>query len=63
MNIYLVPQTIYLTSHGESLNNLVGRIGEDSDLSDRGEQFVTTLAYLINKENIPGEEAGWVNIK
>ena len=58
MNIHLVPRTIYLTRHGESLNNLAGRIGGDSDLSARGEQFVTALADLINKENIPGEESG-----
>ena len=56
MNIHLVPRTIYLTRHGESLNNLAGRIGGDSDLSSRGEQFVTALADLINKENIPGKE-------
>lgn len=43
-----------MTRHGESLNNLAGRIGGDSDLSSRGEQFVTALANLINKENIPG---------
>ena len=62
MNIHLVPRTIYLTRHGESLNNLLGKIGGDSDLSQRGEQYVTALADLINKENIPGDGSGCNNI-
>lgn len=32
MNIHIVPRTIYLTRHGESEQNLEGRIGGDSDL-------------------------------
>ena len=56
MNIHLVPRTIYLTRHGESLNNLAGKIGGDSELSQRGKLFVTALADLINKENIAGWE-------
>lgn len=32
MNIHIVPRTIYLTRHGESEQNLEGRIGGDADL-------------------------------
>jgi len=54
MNIHLVPRTIYLTRHGESINNVAGKIGGDSDLSDHGMQFADALAELINRKKIPG---------
>lgn len=38
MNIHVTPRTIYLCRHGESDLNLVGRIGGDSGLSQRGSQ-------------------------
>jgi len=41
MNIHIVPRTIYLTRHGESLMNLEGRIGGDSDLSKRGHEYAS----------------------
>lgn len=36
MNIHVTPRSIYLCRHGESELNLVGRIGGDSGLSERG---------------------------
>ncbi|CAK6984638.1 -phosphofructo-2-kinase/fructose-2%2C6-bisphosphatase, partial [Scomber scombrus] len=36
MNIHVTPRSIYLSRHGESELNLVGRIGGDSGLSSRG---------------------------
>ncbi|KAK6269269.1 hypothetical protein J4Q44_G00394140, partial [Coregonus suidteri] len=36
MNIHVAPRSIYLTRHGESELNLVGRIGGDSGLGPRG---------------------------
>merc|ERR1719228_3217456 len=53
MNIHITPRTIYLTRHGESENNLVGKIGGDSDLSIRGQQYSTALSEFINKQDIP----------
>ena len=41
-------RTIYLSRHGESENNLFGRIGGDADLSSRGEQYARALGYYIN---------------
>jgi 6-phosphofructo-2-kinase/fructose-2,6-biphosphatase 2 len=55
MNIHLVPRTLYFSRHGESINNVVGKIGGDSELSNRGEKYVTALADLINEKNIQGE--------
>lgn len=36
MNIHVTPRSIYLSRHGESELNLLGRIGGDSDLSSQG---------------------------
>lgn len=52
MNIHIVPRTIYLTRHGESLMNLDSRIGGDSDLSDRGREYAKALANFITSQDI-----------
>lgn len=52
MNIHIVPRTIYLTRHGESLMNLESRIGGDSDLSERGHEYGKALADYISNQNI-----------
>lgn len=52
MNIHIVPRTIYLTRHGESLMNLEGRIGGDSDLTERGREYSKALADYIADQNI-----------
>jgi len=54
MNIHITPRTIYLSRHGESLHNTVGRIGGDTDLSPRGAQYAEKLSEFINNQNIPG---------
>lgn len=38
MNIHVQPRTIYLCRHGESTDNMEGRLGGDSGLSVRGRQ-------------------------
>ncbi|KAL8569435.1 6-phosphofructo-2-kinase/fructose-2,6-bisphosphatase 4 [Nucella lapillus] len=53
MNIHVLPRTIYLTRHGESNMNLQGRIGGDSDLSDRGWSYAEALGRFVEEENIP----------
>merc|ERR1719187_1893163 len=54
MNIHITPRTIYLSRHGESMHNTVGKIGGDTDLSPRGAQYAKKLSEFINKQNIPG---------
>lgn len=46
MNIHVTPRSIYLSRHGESELNLLGRIGGDSDLSSQG-QKVILKAYTL----------------
>ncbi|XP_066065004.1 6-phosphofructo-2-kinase/fructose-2,6-bisphosphatase isoform X1 [Chamaea fasciata] len=52
MNIHVTPRAIYLSRHGESQLNLRGRIGGDSGLSPRGQQYAQALAQFIRSQNI-----------
>lgn len=38
--------------HGESKQNLQGRIGGDSDLSERGEKYAAALGAYITEQNV-----------
>ncbi|XP_059477175.1 6-phosphofructo-2-kinase/fructose-2,6-bisphosphatase-like isoform X2 [Neocloeon triangulifer] len=46
-------RTIYFSRHGESENNVLGRIGGDTDLSPRGHCYARTLGREINSMEIP----------
>ncbi|MEE6502768.1 hypothetical protein FKM82_004631, partial [Ascaphus truei] len=52
MNIHVTPRSIYLCRHGESELNISGRIGGDSGLSSRGQEFAKYLATFIHGQNI-----------
>ncbi|XP_030623853.1 6-phosphofructo-2-kinase/fructose-2,6-bisphosphatase 1 isoform X2 [Chanos chanos] len=52
MNIHVTPRSIYLSRHGESELNLLGRIGGDSGLSSQGKKYASTLAEFIRSQNI-----------
>ncbi|XP_055337675.1 6-phosphofructo-2-kinase/fructose-2,6-bisphosphatase-like isoform X2 [Paramacrobiotus metropolitanus] len=54
MNIHITHRTIYLTRHGESEHNLIGVLGGDSDLSERGMEYARKLGDFVKQENIPG---------
>jgi len=54
MNVHITPRTIYLTRHGESEHNRLGKIGGDSDISERGKQYSLALSYFFNHQTIPG---------
>lgn len=49
MNLHLVDRPILLTRHGESMYNVVDRIGGDSDLSPDGQRYARALAGLIDE--------------
>ena len=44
MNIHVTPRSIFLSRHGESELNLLGRIGGDSGLSPRGQNVCASPA-------------------
>lgn len=50
MNFNLAPRQIWLTRHGESVDNVNGRIGGDSPLSPAGIRYAKALAAFIASE-------------
>uniref|UniRef100_A0A8C5HLR3 6-phosphofructo-2-kinase domain-containing protein n=1 Tax=Gouania willdenowi TaxID=441366 RepID=A0A8C5HLR3_GOUWI len=52
MNIHVTPRSIYLSRHGESELNLVGRIGGDTGLSPRGAQYACALEKYVREQSI-----------
>lgn len=52
MNIHVTPRSIYLSRHGESELNLMGRIGGDSGLSPRGKQYAHELGNFVKSQKI-----------
>ncbi|CAI8585882.1 unnamed protein product [Vicia faba] len=49
MNTHLTPRPILLTRHGESQDNVRGRIGGDPALSEAGELYRQKLAKFVGK--------------
>lgn len=47
LNFNLAERQIWITRHGESVDNLSGRIGGDSHLTKRGRQFARALARFL----------------
>jgi len=45
-------RTIYLSRHGESLNNLFGKIGGDAELSQRGWQYAEALVGFFGSRPV-----------
>ncbi|XP_061827413.1 6-phosphofructo-2-kinase/fructose-2,6-bisphosphatase 1 [Nerophis lumbriciformis] len=52
MNIHVTPRSIYLSRHGESEFNLLGRIGGDSGLSTSGQEYAVALKNFIQSQTI-----------
>ncbi|ODV65156.1 6PF2K-domain-containing protein [Hyphopichia burtonii NRRL Y-1933] len=48
LNFNLCERQIWITRHGESVDNLSGRIGGDSHLTKRGQKFSKTLANFMD---------------
>jgi broad specificity phosphatase PhoE len=51
MNLHTLPRIFYLTRHGQSEYNLLGKIGGDSGLTAAGKEYARRLAGFA-KENI-----------
>lgn len=48
LNFNLCERQIWLTRHGESIDNLSGRIGGDSGLTKRGQRFAKSLSRFLS---------------
>ena len=55
MNLRAEPHDFYLTRHGQSEYNAVGRIGGDSGLSSHGDKYAQILAEWV-EENVTREK-------
>ncbi|CAG8467704.1 5224_t:CDS:2 [Ambispora gerdemannii] len=54
MNLHILPRSIFFTRHGESMFNLMSKIGGDSELSPRGRQYAHELPKVI--QNYLGDQ-------
>ncbi|KAJ3220016.1 Fructose-2,6-bisphosphatase [Dinochytrium kinnereticum] len=50
MNLNITPRCIYFSRHGESMFNVDGKIGGDSNLSPRGQMFAKKLPHIIKEK-------------
>lgn len=50
LNFNLSPRQIWITRHGESQDDQLGRIGGDADLSENGSRYAKALAKFINHQ-------------
>ena len=50
LNFNLSPRQIWITRHGESLDDAAGRIGGDSGLSENGRRYAKALARFIDHQ-------------
>ncbi|EWC43530.1 hypothetical protein DRE_07492 [Drechslerella stenobrocha 248] len=50
MNFNLASRQIWITRHGESLDNVQGRIGGNSNLSHKGDKYARALADFIQEQ-------------
>jgi broad specificity phosphatase PhoE/predicted kinase len=49
LNLHVQPRSVWLTRHGESEFNVLGRIGGDSPLSVAGKAYAQTLAHVVRE--------------
>lgn len=52
LNFNLAPRQIWITRHGESIDNVNGKIGGDSDLSTTGQAYARALTKFIKHERL-----------
>lgn len=50
LNFNLAPRMIWITRHGESMDNVAGKIGGDSDLSEDGQRYSKAMTRFVDKQ-------------
>lgn len=56
LNFNLSPRQIWITRHGESMDNVSGKIGGDSDLTENGVRYAKALTGFIAAQRQVWEE-------
>lgn len=59
----LSPRQIWITRHGKSEDNRLGKIGGNSDLTFEGEQYGTALYNFIGRKRVSWEEEQKAKLK
>ncbi|BFZ58036.1 6-phosphofructo-2-kinase [Savitreella phatthalungensis] len=52
LNFNLAERLIFITRHGESQDNVEGRIGGDAPLTPRGRKYAAALARLVDEQRL-----------
>jgi broad specificity phosphatase PhoE len=52
INLKISNSPIYLSRHGQSIDNILGIMGGDSSLSDLGKSYIDTIDKYFDKEGI-----------
>jgi broad specificity phosphatase PhoE/predicted kinase len=60
LNLHVRPRSVWLTRHGESAFNVLGRIGGDAPLSDAGRAYARMLARCV-RERIGSNVVVWTS--
>ena len=60
LNLRVQPRSVWLTRHGESEFNVLGRIGGDAPLSEAGRAYAVTLGGVV-RERIGRDAAVWTS--
>ncbi|PSN67868.1 bifunctional 6-phosphofructo-2-kinase/fructose-2,6-bisphosphate 2-phosphatase [Corynespora cassiicola Philippines] len=50
LNFNLAPRSIWITRHGESEDNVAGKIGGDSNLSENGRKYAQAITRFIDNQ-------------
>lgn len=56
LNFNLSPRQIWITRHGESMDDAAGCIGGDSDLSENGKRYAKALARFVDHQRMQWEQ-------
>ncbi|HZU83223.1 MAG TPA: 6-phosphofructo-2-kinase/fructose-2,6-bisphosphatase [Polyangiaceae bacterium] len=60
LNLHVQPRSVWLTRHGESEFNVLGRIGGDAPLSDAGRAYAEVLARVV-RDRIGPDAVVWTS--
>ncbi|KAF2640558.1 bifunctional 6-phosphofructo-2-kinase/fructose-2,6-bisphosphate 2-phosphatase [Massarina eburnea CBS 473.64] len=55
LNFNLAPRLIWITRHGESMDNVAGKIGGDSELTENGRRYAKSMTRFIDKQRMAWE--------
>src|SRR5258706_6396531 len=53
LNLHVQPRTVWMTRHGDSTFNVLGRIGGDAPLSESGRAYAQQLARIVRERMGP----------